>query len=357
MHKVASSSAGSKTLPHYAKRHKLEDKAEKFKNMVLFASSYSKKLPVRIKTSSGYVGLTNQTTILPEECFDVHCMKHTKVVKADLCQGSKSYIPMNSAIQFSILYNPKNNLLEAKSGYTFETVAELKAQGTMPKVICATKSWQGDSEKSTVHQKEVLIPLESKKAEGLKVFSTTDYQEKLLPKACVGCFTTNPELIRLYLSELVELVTNLFPSTALAHTSRDILAHKLPSTVVLLGSVNNTSLVAARKGVTLSPEYENTLVELPLALPLEVSISELETQDLRSLYNEARATLDQFSPKNIKTYFHTECNTPDAEMTQTLLYTTVRQGFEKLGISLVCNPIPNVSQDVDDNVLLRHCWV
>ena len=50
-------------------------------------------------------------------------------------QGSTTYsVPLTSAIQFSPLYDPSDNIEEAKTGFWFTTVGEMLSVKTLPKV-------------------------------------------------------------------------------------------------------------------------------------------------------------------------------------------------------------------------------
>ena len=50
-------------------------------------------------------------------------------------QGSTTYsVPLTSAIQFSPLYDPHDNVEEAKRGFFFNSAAELISLKTLPKV-------------------------------------------------------------------------------------------------------------------------------------------------------------------------------------------------------------------------------
>ena len=50
-------------------------------------------------------------------------------------EGSTNFsVPLTSGIQFSPLYDPNDNLEEAKKGFWFKSVADILAMKTLPKV-------------------------------------------------------------------------------------------------------------------------------------------------------------------------------------------------------------------------------
>ena len=57
------------------------------------------------------------------------------VIETGTQQGGTTYsVPLTSAIQFSPLFDPSDRIEEAKRGFTFNTVGELLALKTLPKV-------------------------------------------------------------------------------------------------------------------------------------------------------------------------------------------------------------------------------
>ena len=49
-------------------------------------------------------------------------------------QGTRLSIPLNSSIMASLLYDPHDNQEEALAGFKFDTVGEICAMKTLPKV-------------------------------------------------------------------------------------------------------------------------------------------------------------------------------------------------------------------------------
>ncbi len=65
-------------------------------------------------------------------CLD---MVQVMVIETGPQQGSTQYsVPLTSAIQFSPLYDPHDNMEEAKKGFFFNTAGEMIGLKILPKV-------------------------------------------------------------------------------------------------------------------------------------------------------------------------------------------------------------------------------
>ena len=49
-------------------------------------------------------------------------------------ESTKYSIPVSTSIRFCPLYDPNNNLDEARKGFTFETVGDMMSKKVLPKV-------------------------------------------------------------------------------------------------------------------------------------------------------------------------------------------------------------------------------
>ena len=86
-------------------------------------------------------------------------MKTTKVViaEATIAMGTKLSFPIHSSIKFGLLYDPNDNLEEAKRGFHFNTVAEILAMKSLPKVVRVRKTYNGSNAESSVTVNELLV--------------------------------------------------------------------------------------------------------------------------------------------------------------------------------------------------------
>ena len=180
-----------------------------------FASAYSDRLPVNIVAQTGYYGANSNLQISKGEKLHVHLTRTTNVVIAanDLQRREAYSIPLNSSCQFSIIYNPHENMSEATKGYVFKGVKKLASADSLPKVVCALTAWKRG--KITVDVNEVLVVKNCNDRNELQVFSVTCSQSKWLPFDCQSKFTTYPQLIPMYLLDIVSNVSEAFPCQVL----------------------------------------------------------------------------------------------------------------------------------------------
>ena len=176
---------------------------------------YSTLLPLQIQVRKGYHGSDERHCIAADDVYNVHFVKHTKVVVLRDRRGVKFNIPLNSAVQFAPVFNPNNDVKEAMRGYCYERVSDLMALHTLPRIVRATKPHIRVDPKSTIEQNEVFI-VQSVVSIGvrrrvLQVYSVTCSQNKLLLADSVAGFTTSPRHTALYLLEIIEHFLNSLP--------------------------------------------------------------------------------------------------------------------------------------------------
>ena len=121
------------------------------------AEKYSKSFPVRMIVLKGYCGQTCRLTISTQDTYNIHFVKHTKVIAIKDAHDTPYSIPLNSAVEFGIVYNPNNSRSEALNGLTFRKISDIIALPTMPRVICAKKAVRGDDERTSVYANEGLV--------------------------------------------------------------------------------------------------------------------------------------------------------------------------------------------------------
>lgn len=71
--------------------------------------------------------------------------------------GAHLSIPLNSAIQFGLLYNPVGDTAQAVKGYSFQTAADLAKYEIPPRIIRATQAFDSSDQKSSIENEEILI--------------------------------------------------------------------------------------------------------------------------------------------------------------------------------------------------------
>ena len=334
-----------------------------------FVSLYHKEFPIQVRVCKGYCGPSEATSISEGDRFNVHFVKHTKIVTVEYENGSRYYIPLNSAIPFGILYNPDNNLSDAMKGYRFETVADLLRMSTLPVVIFARKAFQGSSAESSISASEALLvkKVVSKRLgtkQQLKVFSLKEGKEKTLSPNCAGNFSTRPKDVCLFLPEILKHLPDIFPCKAVLYNVSSLAAERtaimsggLPnrpgsmtkfgsaSLVTMMHSSIETSIVAAS---ALEQDMTNArLLDIPIDLNILVRVEHIADEDeTHRLYEDATFIYEHFDPSRLCEFKSNLANSPD---TQSQFYANIHYGRERDGVNLeaprIINPTtgePNV---------------
>ena len=310
-----------------------------------FVERYSRSLPLRVRVDKGYCGAEERFVISAGDVYNIHFLKRTKVVSICDSNGSDYTIPMNSAIEFGVLYDPNQNTAEAQKGKTFKKAGDIisicQSGGPLPRLVCATKTHPGSDPKSSVEENELLLVKKLGKTTMmrkpvLKVYSLTMKEEKSLHEDCAGYFTTDPYRIRLYppeilahLAEFLPLKSKLFIS---CDTSEELPVHLISDVVTLLHSSTETSLIATtcwEKGIAPTDE-DRVPVDIPLNLDIEVVIIPVEGNE--QLFMDTRNLYEGFDPSKVLTW--KESKDADSFTAQTSLSRAVRQGYEKEGLEL-----------------------
>ena len=325
-------------------------------------NKYSKKFPLRIKVLQGYSEETSELNISTDDVYDIHFIKHTKVVKIKDEDSYTYSLPLGSAMKFGFVYNPDNKLDEALSGFSFERIADISAMATLPKVVCATKSYQTSDDKVVIEENEIFAVrhvhrTKFKGKKGLKVFSVLSKTEKVLPEECVGHFSTKPSLVRMHLPEIIEYIQIPFPSQAVMYHGGHVTGsgQSQPATqsrvVTMCDCSTETSLVASL--VAGAGEEEENGDQQLFDIPVDENSSEIEVKILKCstladesdeepehIYDDTINVLHNFDPTKLQSL--RSANSGSKGNLQSLLLTNVREGYEHEGIE-VESPYVNIT--------------
>lgn len=314
---------------------------------------YANNFPLCIRVVEGYSGATAQHTISNGDVYNIHFMKHQKVVTIRDSHGCPYSIPLNSSVQFGIVYDPDNEQGydgEVKT-HTFRKVADIMAAKIFPRVVCATKAFKGSGSKSSVEEKEILLVhqvlksrLRGKKC--LEVFSLHTQSEKVLHADCEGCFSTKPGLIKLYLPEIVQHVPNAFPCQAILFLGTEFTSslQHFPSSllsnhVTMIETKQETSLIASVVDPS-NPKSELSeapLLDIPIDGALsEVKVSVIQSDDAKKLNDDTQNIFRNFNISKLVSYKDT--GSEKTNCSQRLFYSTLHHGCENYGIDLDAPP-------------------
>ena len=320
-----------------------------------FVSLYRKEIPIQVRVCKGFRGPNEDTSISEGDRFNVHFIKHTKIVTVEYDNGSRCNIPLNSAVRFGILYNPDNNLNNAMKGYRFETVADLLRMLIPPALVIARKAFQGSSAESSTCANEVLLvkKVVSKllgTKQQLKVFSLKENKEKVLNPNCAGNFSTRPRDICLFLPEILKHLPDIFPCKAVLYNVSSLAAERSAvmsggfpnrsgsmtkfgsaSLVTVMHSSIETSIVATS---ALEQHIQNArLLDIPIDLDILVRVEHIADEDeTHRLYEDATFIYEHFDPSRLCDFKSKLANnSPD---TQSQFYTNIHYGRERDGVNL-----------------------
>ena len=304
-----------------------------------FVAQHAEHLPLRVKVQSGYYGSNSLFTISAGEVLNVYFKKDTKVVSVKVHNNTFS-VPVNSSLLFSLLQPA--NAPEANKGFVYNSVADLMEAVPRPKVVCCVEDKAG---KGLVQEKEILIlATDQDSGSRLKVFSTMTRTEKFLPADLPSVFSTHPDLVAMYLTELVSLIPDLFPCSAvIAHNPQ--VPPALQAVCTLLGTAVKSTLVY-------SSDSSPLLFDIPLDIPgVEVLVlPTVNEAEMEQLYSSTRDVIRNFNPGDVQMLNDASGSRLDCEL-QSFFYSNVRAGFESGGVSLYGSSI--ISSANNNTIILQ----
>ena len=270
-------------------------------------SKFGRSLPLCVSVENGYQTDDERESIGMGEMYNLHLVKHAKVVELRDPNGMTYNFPLSSSVQFAPIFS-EGDERESCLEHVFERVADVVGHKPLPRLLRATKTFTKDN-KTLVEKNEVLIvqriatnaslgaTLMRKKS--LRVFSTLHQVEKVLPSDCEGGFTDDSYATRLYISDIVSQFSDQFPLRVRVHiTEMEVedgseFPYHLTSEVCELTEIKTeTSLVASTyqqpAAGQLSPssrpgsddeDDDSKYIEIPINLGIAVNIFQPEQDD------------------------------------------------------------------------------
>lgn len=320
---------------------------EEYTSMTLkeVIDKYQHDFPLEVEVTAGYFGESEQDTFSEGDRLNFHFVKQVSVAIVETCFGSSVKIPLNSALQFSLLYNPNNNLKEASLGYMFKSVKELLAKkDQMPKVVCVTKQHSSSNATHSVEKGEILILDEVKHGrfggQSLLCTSLRSNKQKRLSESVQGHFSTNPDDLKLFLPDIVKKLH--LPLKALVVA--DTIPHDTGMTSQALFAMNEAVTIASvEKETTIiaTPSFdenddESSVMEdgKPIMFNIPVALKVMEVQianprnntHIEKLYEDTRHLFESYDPMN---------EVQVGGKNEDLYYTSVRLDQRDAGVELV----------------------
>ena len=91
------------------------------------------------------------------DVYNFHFIKKEKVMAIQDAGGTRFAVPLNTEIQFGLVYDPVGDMKGAVKGYSFKTIGELAEYPSRPNIVRATRRWEASDPKSSVESDEILI--------------------------------------------------------------------------------------------------------------------------------------------------------------------------------------------------------
>ena len=315
-----------------------------FKSMTLteVSKKYAKFFPIKIQITEGHYGMSSKYSISTDDRFNLHFKKRMKQVTIQT-YGEEYFIPLSSAIQFGLVYNPSDNLTTALEGHRFRRVADIIGTHPLPRLVRVMTSCSCSNEVSLDYN-ELLVVKKVKRnlfrgKPMLKVFSLLTMSKKLLPEDAIGNFTTKPLCLKLDLPQFLEHIPKPFPSQAMMYLDTEradsLDEEELPPN--MFSWPVTLKEVKKHKSLVATLEKSLQLIDIPLygnitAVKANI-VPPTSPEDIQELFRNTESFLCQFDVTKVEVYgdFHTET----AYNAQTTLYRMVHGSIKGLGIEVV----------------------
>ena len=316
------------------------------------AANHPHSFPFQVKVLQSYSFQASQLAISDSEMYNLLLVKKQQFVSMQDRLGMAYYIPLNSAVQFGYVNSSDHKRgLHSLTYKSYTKAADLLTLGEheMPRVVCAQETHKGQSRKCSVEENEVLLILQMRKSKlsgrkYLKVYSFSTKSRKNLYPDCVGHFTTNPAHLRLWLTDMVNVYSRLFPCQAVIYLEKRFTSalKSFPTTllqadsyVTLTELVTQTSIVASRV-IPHSPQgtSQNGLLDLPMTgLMCNLQIELQTPHNTETLHSAAQRVYEGLDITSLQSL--DDGISERAYATKTLFYTILRRGSEHVGVSLL----------------------
>jgi len=297
----------------------------------------------------GFRGQTSQLSISTADEYSIHFIKRQKMVTIKDASRQQYSVPINSAVRFGLIYNPEKQPAVSSTPFIFESVSDIIALKTLPKVVCAMIKYVGDTDRASVSANEVLCITRVHKPKfhgrkSLEVFSLITNAKKLLALECCGKFSTDPSLVQMHLPSILDHIPNLFPCQAILFADEDFTrsvpytsSSLLSSPITLIDCKTRSSLVASPL-INMEVPFEDGdgLIDIPLDEPLaEVKITIVQPDDdseTKKLQSKTQTLLENMDLSKIQSY--QDAVSDNIYVTQSLLNCSSERGHEKVGVEI-----------------------
>ena len=261
-----------------------------------FADKFSELLPRMIKVVNRVaLGRDRALMLSSEEELIFHSIETREVIRVENPQsGQCFFFPLNSVIKFSPIYDNLESDVDPHSHFC--TIAELLLCNPMPKVVCVNESYHSLSENLHFESNEILLIKEvvttyhgqTSQIRELLMYSFSEKKDKIVSEVNkVLHFSTNPEFLRLSLSDILNHMHTSFP-LPVQLIPESVSASKLPShlftNAMLLQGKMAEHVVTATKAEDVDRSlHEGTVLQFPVDLDISIEVVELSEEASRAL--------------------------------------------------------------------------
>ena len=308
------------------------------------SSACSSSLPITVQVLSD--GMESKLPVSKGEVLNILAIKSMTVVNAR--SGTKNFvIPLNSSVPFSVLYNPESNLKKALEGYVFPHARALMKAKVVPRVVYVTeprsalrgidpRAKMGISDSAphcdSIEKDEILVFDQTeteRELHGCKAFSIKAKTTKSLSDDCKFLFSTCPELVSMFMTEIVQCIADKFPCKVAMTGKHDAVSNIDTNDITLLKVTTEQSLLCSNES------YGSALIDIPVNAPSVKVVILNETNPSKRLRTYASEMIQNYKSENL--IYIRESGIKEV---QTYFYSHVRQGFEMTGVKLTI-PSPN----------------
>ena len=312
-----------------------------------FVQKHQNRFPLPIKMCSSHTGAI---TVNEGDVYNVHFLKVTDVVNITASNGSAQYVvPLNSAVQFGVLYNPTNKSQDAIQGFVFATAGEIMSTGLVPPIMLVQQSCEISSQDGSVQAGDLLVINEVKqKILRSKMLMCTDVrteQKKRLSENCAGHFSTTPSHTKLYLPQLLRHIP-LPQYCVLFYDGMNAkeITSKLPG-----GTIEITRMTS-QQSIIVSRQSTGELFEFPLSNSIVVQALQPADNVMKQLIEDTKQKHQNFKPANVNsTSMMLSLENPYTMNRQVMLFSCTRKDEKALiGIKLELPKICNSHNELDE---------
>ncbi len=96
---------------------------------------YSNNLPLEVVVSKGVYGMEDRYSLATSDRCIIHYIKRRELILIQDPQTNKEFsVPINSALKFGLVYNPRDNEREALNGFVYPLVSDILSETVIPKI-------------------------------------------------------------------------------------------------------------------------------------------------------------------------------------------------------------------------------